>query len=143
MASQGSKTRRGTCGRTGFAFRPRPAERAPDYVEFTDELVARGGHFPLVRSIAAAIGLDAAALALHIANAGRVRSDRAGWVMCTSGWVRAGIGLDGDRLAAALEKLQRLGIAKVERRGEHRLRHVRLDLHRLRHAAGRRPEGRG
>jgi hypothetical protein len=52
--------------------------------------------------------------------------------MAPPSFLRNGIGLDAARQAEALDELQTLGIVEVRHLGPRALRHVRLDLHRLR-----------
>jgi hypothetical protein len=76
--------------------------------------------------------LEAAAVALQIANVGQNRCDDQGFVMATGKFLMDGIGLDADGQKRAFAVLQRHGIAEVEYRGEPRRRRwVRLDLDRL------------
>jgi hypothetical protein len=90
---------------------------------------AAGAYVPFNRTIAVAIGLDAAAVLLNLLTTPRLCADVCGFMLATPSYNCHGVGIGEEREAAAMDKLSRSRLIEIQYR-DHK-RYVRVDLDRL------------
>ena len=124
--------RRWPPNRDGFSTinsRP-PSTATPQRYRDTLNNITRSGNYVAVpRSLAGALGLDAAAIVMTLISVGQVRAGQDGFLKVTPSFLCRGLGIDPDREQEAITHLLNRAIIEVRDRGS--LRHIRLDLDKL------------
>jgi hypothetical protein len=109
---------------------PRTIPSRRDYKTLLARRTKEGGFFHVWRGDVRRFGLHAAVVLGHLLNYGKARASN-GFILCTSAFLRHGLGLCEAQQTAALDVLTGWGVIEVETRGFPPRRHVRINLQRL------------